>query len=411
MRRTVCIVSPGHLASNPRVVKEANALHEAGYGVTVVAGDLTGFVRPFDEEILRQARWKAVRVGAGSRLQRLASRAGRSAVRAVGLPAPRLPVPLAALAHSSQTPALARAASNVSAALYIAHYVSALPAAAAAARRHGAALGFDAEDFHAGEADNQLGLVRAIEGELVPRCSHLTAASPLISEAYERLYRRKPATVLNVFPLPARPEPVRPRHPGDVLRAYWFSQSVGLDRGLQSFIKAMALTRSRVTLHIRGSDEGGHGKALIDLARRLRVGDRVELLPMASPFEMVELAGKYDIGLSLETDVSESRRLCLTNKIFTYLVASRPVMMSDTPAQKALAADLGEAAAVVSLSDPASIAAKLDRWALSPQALQAACETACRLGRTRYNWEIEQGVFLASVERALRGHGGEGCRP
>ena len=39
MRRSVCIVSPGHLASNPRVVKEADALHGAGYRVTVIAGN------------------------------------------------------------------------------------------------------------------------------------------------------------------------------------------------------------------------------------------------------------------------------------------------------------------------------------------------------------------------------------
>lgn len=411
MCRKVCIVSPGHLASNPRVVKEADALHEAGYGVTVVAGDLTGFVRPFDEEIVRRAHWKAVRVGASSRPRRLVSRLARGLIRTTGLPAARLPVRLVITAHSAQTVELARAACDVAADLYIAHYVSALPAAAAAASRHGAALGYDAEDFHAGEPDNRLGLVQAVEGALLPRCSHLTASSPLIATAYEKIYGRRPATVLNVFPLARGPGRVcRPRSDG-TLTAYWFSQSIGPDRGLQSVIEAMALTRSRVSLHIRGSDEAGHGQSLLALARRLQVGDRVELLPMASPFEMVELAGRHDIGLSLETEVSESRRLCLTNKIFTYLLAGRPVMMSDTPAQNALAADLGEAAAVVSLRDPAAIAAQLDRWALSPQGLEAACEAACRLGHTRYNWQVEQGVFLESVERALHGHGAKACRP
>lgn len=411
MRRMVCIVSPGHLGSSPRVVKEADALHEAGYGVTVVTGDHTGFVRPFDEEILRRARWKAMRVGSSSWPWRLTSRLARSLVHLMGVPAARLPVPMAIAAHSSQTAELARTACGIAADLYIAHYVSALPAAAAAARRHGAALGYDAEDFHPGEPDNRFGLVRAVEGAFLPQCSHLTAASPLIAKAYEEVYGQKPATVLNVFPLPACPGPGRPLRLSGVLTAYWFSQSVGLDRGLQSFIEAMALTRSRVSLHIRGRDEAGRGKALLALARRLQVGDRVELLPMASPLEMVELAGGYDIGLSLETDVSESRRLCLTNKIFTYLIAGRPVMMSDTLAQKALAADLGEAAAVVSLSDPAAIAAQLDRWALSPEALQAASEKACRLARARYNWQVEQGVFLASVERALHGHEGKPCQP
>jgi hypothetical protein len=58
---------------------------------------------------------------------------------------------------------------------------------------------------------------------------------------------------------------------------------------------------------------------------------------MAPPEEMVRQAAPYDIGLSLETDISDNRSLCLTNKIFTYLLAGVPVLLSDTPAQRALA--------------------------------------------------------------------------
>ena len=36
--KRLCLVSPGHPASNPRLVKEAAALHGAGYDVTVVCG-------------------------------------------------------------------------------------------------------------------------------------------------------------------------------------------------------------------------------------------------------------------------------------------------------------------------------------------------------------------------------------
>src|SRR5699024_8713131 len=129
-------------------------------------------------------------------------------------------------------------------------------------------------------------------------------------------------------------------------------QTIGLDRGLQTFIHAMARTTARVTLDIRGSNRWGHGDRLMELARELGVADRVSLLPMAPPQEMVRLAVDYDIGLSLETDVSENRRVCLTNKIFTYLLAGVPVLLSDTPAQEALAPELDAAARVVSLADP-----------------------------------------------------------
>jgi glycosyltransferase involved in cell wall biosynthesis len=420
MRRSVCIVSPGRLASNPRVIKEADALHEAGYRVTVVAGDLSSSFRPFDEEVAARSSWTAVRIGPSPLSSRLVSRMALEIVRVCRLPPKRMPLWLAVAAHSPQASALARAACAVSADLYIAHYVAAFPAAAAAARRHGAALGYDAEDFHAGEKIDRAGescrtdLVRAIEAAFLPCCSHLTAAAPMIADAYAELYGKRPLSVLNVFPLAkavSRHVPLRGVHPGGELSAYWFSQTIGLDRGLQSFIQAMARTEARVTLHIRGNDMWGHGKALLSLAQGLQIGERVKLLPMASPFMMVELAGEYDIGLSLETDVSENRRCCLTNKIFTYLLAGRPVLMSDTPAQQALAGELGEAAALVSLADPATIAGQLDRWALTPERLQAAGRRACQLANSRYNWQIEQRVFLASVAQALNGHGHRSCIP
>jgi len=117
---------------------------------------------------------------------------------------------------------------------------------------------------------------------------------------------------------------------------------------------------------------------------------------------MALMASQYDIGLSLETDVTESRRLCLTNKIFTYLLAGVPVLMSDTPAQRALAPDLGAAAAVVSLLDPDGIAATLDRLAPSGT-LALAKEMAAQLGRERYNWDYEKRILLDVVARAFAG--------
>jgi glycosyltransferase involved in cell wall biosynthesis len=166
----------------------------------------------------------------------------------------------------------------------------------------------------------------------------------------------------------------------------------------------MALAKARVKLDIRGSNRWGHGDALMALARELSIADRVTLHPLGPPDEMVRLAAAYDIGLSLETEVSESRRLCLTNKIFTYLLAGVPTLLSDTPAQRALEVDLGPAAALVSLADPAGIAATLDRFALVEGALCSAMAAAWRLGHQRYNWEVEQQTLLRAVDAAFARH-------
>lgn len=93
--------------------------------------------------------------------------------------------------------------------------------------------------------------------------------------------------------------------------------------------------------------------------------------------------------------------LGLMNKIFIYLLAGIPVLLSNTPAQRELAAELGDAARVVDLTDPDATAAALDTWASDPDALARAKRKAWRLGQTRFNWGIEQQHFLRRVKETL----------
>ncbi len=405
MRGAICLVSPGNLASNPRLLKEADALHEAGHAVTAVVCRYTEELRSFDDAIAAEVPWQVVSVRRDAG-EGIAARAASAAVR--GLETVRLPVPaaLAATAYGGPWAPLRRAASRVAADLYIAHYVAGLAAAGAVAGERGALLGFDAEDYHGGEGTPlQRRMVRRIDRAYLPRCAHVTAAAPMIGEAYARDCAVRPVTVLNVFPLAMAPAAPRPAAAEGPLRAYWFSQTIGPDRGLQAFIDAMARARHPVTLDIRGSNRWGHGDTLLALARERGIADRVRLLATAPPEDMVRLAAEYDLGLSLETDVSENRRVCLTNKIFTYLLAGVPVLLSDTPAQRALAPLLGRAARLVSLADPAAMAAALDGLTGAPGAVAAARADAWRLGRERYNWEFEKKALLDSVERALAGRG------
>jgi glycosyltransferase involved in cell wall biosynthesis len=412
MPRKVCIVGSGNLSSNPRLLKEADALQAAGYDVTAVACDYTDALRSADDEIAANAPWRVRRVPPPA-FGRYTNRAARLFARFLGDSNSAFSVALATEAYGGPSRSLRRVLSTIVADLYIAHYVPSLPAAAVAARRHGGMLAFDAEDFHSGEGagapedDLRMAMVRRIEGAALPSCAYVTAASPMIGGAYaERYGISPPATILNVFPLSMAPTASpAPGVTGD-LRAYWFSQTIGLDRGLQSFIQAMAQAKTVVTLDIRGSNRWRHGDTLLALAGQLGIADRIRLLPLAPPQQMALLASDYDVGLSLETEVTESRRLCLTNKIFTYLLAGVPVLMSDTPAQRALAPDLGAAAAVVSLSDPRGIAAALDRLAL-PATLSSAKETAAKLGRERYNWDREKGILLEIVASAFARRDGE----
>lgn len=407
-QKRICLVSPGHFASNPRLVKEANALHAHGFQVRVVAGDYMTAIRPLDKTILSEAPWSWEQVGLGSRPSYVGRKLRQKLAQMVASTGWIPNLSLASWAHSTMSDRLAAAAASEPADLYIAHNLAALPAAAQAAQKHHAKLGFDAEDFHTGELEatpenkTEIAVRDRIERTLLPRCQHLTAASPGIAAAYAGRYGVSMESILNVFPLSEAPE-FPGRQEGERIGSepslYWFSQTIGFGRGIEPIISAMGQMQTPVHLHLRGIPLGNYAETLMQLAQEVGVSDRLHFLPPAPPSEMVRLAACHDLGLCLELTQPLNRAICLTNKIFTYLLAGLPVLMSKTPAQEEFYQQIPGAALLIDIHNPTAIAAALDGWFAHPVNLKNARATANKLGQEIYNWDVEQQKFLQVVER------------
>ena len=408
----ICLITPGHLTSNPRLVKEADALASEGYEVLVITGH--SFPAYADEARSFSGRpWQVVaRVPFGA----LASRWLRWKQRLrqqLALALCRVGMRQKWLVHRAWHPAcpeLIRAAAAVRADLYIAHYPAALPAAALAARRLGTAYAFDAEDFHLGDFpehrrfSQQRRLLRVLESRWLPGCAFLTAASPGIAEAYTSSYGLPaPEVVRNMFPLaqaPPGPAPCGTMRPGPTL--YWFSQTIGPGRGLECAVQALALARCRPHLHLRGFISPAYREQLFGLASELGVSQRLHVHPPAPPEQMERLAAAYDVGLVAETGGTPNRRIALTNKLFTYALAGIPMLLSDIPAHRCIQAEADEAVRLFRPEDPASLAEALDNWLDTlPAVLAQARGAAYRLGQERWNWDREQLSLLALVQVQL----------
>ena len=411
--RLICLITPGHIASTPRLTKEADALIDAGFRVHVVAGRHFAPVDPLDVELLAKARWQLTRVdyrgGAGVFARKALRRISRRLLRQAAL----LSETLVARAHHAETLRFAALAARIPADYYIGHCLAGLPAAAIAARSRGVRYGFDAEDFHDAETAEATddSVERVIRGTLhaqfLPGCAHMTAASPLIAKAYADAYGvATPRTVLNVFPLAHAPTtPVTGRNVCETqpARCYWFSQTVGPGRGLETMVRILGRLQTPVELHLRGHATVEYQARLQALARSAGLRRAIVFLPSAAPDEMVRLAAPFDLGLALEETQPLNRDLCLTNKIFTYLLAGIPQLLSPTRAQSALAPQLGHAALLASLERPDETARALDTFFADPARVSAARESAWRLARERYCWDLERAEFLRSVSGALEG--------
>jgi glycosyltransferase involved in cell wall biosynthesis len=404
--KRICIVTSGPVGSDPRAVKSATALNSAGYEVVVVAVDLLAELGDRNQSIVRNAQWKYLSARRGSafswKWRALIEHACRLLWRH-GWRSPRM----AEWAGGRMISALTRLAISTQADLFIGHNLAGLSAAGRAAKYCSALLAFDAEDDHPGEIEDIPGDTlevqrrSAILRRWMHRCVFRTAAAPMMARRLEERFNVPFVTVLNVFPR-ADAEGLALKTKSDAPAIYWFSQTIGPGRGLEALISILAKCQTPFRLDLRGSLARGFERALGNHAAAASFpSERLHVLAPANPDQMSQLSVGYTLGASIEVANSENKRSCLGNKIFQYLLAGVPVLLSDTPAQRMLAAELGEAALLIDLTDIAASAARLDAWHANKAMRERAAQRARSLADTRYNWDIEQRRLLELVSTAF----------
>ena len=395
-----CLVTTHHVCNNPRLVKEADALAEAGHDVRVVWLDARADFRARDRALTATRRWRAQPVaaareglrgsigwawdGARRKLARALSDARRGGLRSAEEALERWPR------------ALQRGVGTEQADVVVAHTLGALPPAMRAARALGARIVFDAEDLHAGElpdtaahADEHNRITR-VEREYLPRCDRLIASSDGIADALSEAYGvARPRVVLNAFPLPARTA-IDERAAGSPMRLYWFSQVIGTDRGIQSVLDAMSLLGDDTELYLRGEDRPGLTSRIREHAASVGVEARVRVLPLAHPDELPSLAAEYDVGLALEPGHSRNNALAVSNKLLTYLAAGLAIAASDTPGQRGVMRQVPDAGFLFPAGDAEALAAGLRELSADRGRLNAAKRASRRAAEEQFSWEHEK---------------------
>jgi len=411
-RRRVTVVTSGHLSTCPRMLKAADALAGAGYAVHVVATRHEPWATAADVDVRSRRDWPLTVVNycrgtRGSVYWRsgVEHRSARALTHAAGVA--RVPQAIASRAFARVHAALVRAILAAPADLIYGGTTGALAAIAEAGRRSGTPYAVDFEDFHSAETSGPDApfidaLAERIERAAIAGAVFLTTSSEKIADAYHAKYHVTPAVIHNTFPLPPR-EPDFSRAPGPPLRVYWFSQTIGPGRGLEPAIAALGRIGIAAELTLLGRPHGGFLDALRGAARAQAPRVAIVHRDPAPPDTMIDAARGQDVGLALDHGSPLNRDLCITNKALTYVLAGVPVLIADTPGQRALGIDLGRGARLVDPRDVGALADALAAWANDPASLECAKRTAWHAATRRWHWEHdeERGTLYRLVGEAL----------
>jgi hypothetical protein len=391
------------------MVKAADALTDAGYDVRVVSGAYIPWLIDSDRRLhaRRRWRWQPVPYARRSAPRRwfVSGLRQRVALRRAARPA-TASAAIAARAVGRIHPDLVRAIRREPADLVYAGTLGALAAAAEAAGSLGVPYGIDFEDFHAGEqeGDDTGALRNALAARVMKAAAtgaaFVTSGSAAIAAACEQDLGVVSTPIHNVFPLPSSPP--RDTRPDGTLRLYWFSQTIGPNRGLETVIAAAGLSGRRIELHLRGRLRADYLPSLRARTSAFR-GLQLHVHPLIDPDGLVESCQSYDVGVASEPGHPRNNDLALGNKACTYILAGLPVALTETTGQAPLIADLGAGALPFTPAQPERLAAALDALA-EPARLQAARDAAWTAAIRRWHWEHEdeRGRLLALASRALR---------
>ncbi len=397
----ILIITNGPLCRNPRVLKEATTLGEAGHRVTVLTVRNHAASEPQDIALLGQAPFSREVVemrpgaGAGAFRLRLQQRLARAAARRFGCQTPHALGPAGTLLRRAHR----HRADLTIVHNEVAHWVGTRLLSA------GRRVAADIEDWHsedllpADRSARPIPLLQQTERLLLHRAAYVSTTSEALASALHARYGgRRPDVITNSFPLPAVAAPSAP--PVSLPRFFWFSQTTGPGRGLEEFLAAWGQTSRPSQLVLLGEVRPAYAAHLLaSLPESLR--SRITFRPLVPPSDLPAVIAEHDIGLALEQSSIPNRHLTITNKILQYLGAGLAIVATPTAGQQEVLAPAPDAGLLLELDNPVRAAEALDAFLADPVALLTRRQAARHLAEQRYCWALEAPRLRALVERAL----------
>lgn len=206
-----------------------------------------------------------------------------------------------------------------------------------------------------------------IEGMIIPRLS----VAYTVCESIAAIYQKKYGTVFKVV----RNVPFRGTYSQDKRteintdqRIILYQGAVNIGRGLEQTVEAVKhINNARFVI----AGDGDIKNLLEEKVQEEQLLNKIQFMGMLPLEQLVEVTAQADLGISVEEDLGLNYRYALPNKLFDYIQAHVPVLVTNLP----------EMAAIVKKYNIGMVCNSVD-----PQELQASLQEALFNDELRKVW-------------------------
>ena len=357
-----------------RVMREATALVEAGFELTIV--DVVGDRNRQGEETIRGVRIKHMTMPDWFIPTRFKPwylvKAARMIVRGT----------LKLLTQPAD--------------MYHAHDANALPACYIAACLRRKPLIFDSHEIPLDSPSishwrRLSSLAKNTLIRMLPRCAGVITASPLYArEIRDQFHYPQVVSVLNVPVYQTVPKSDRIRQHLELdsdVRIALYQGNLQPNRALDRLVRAAPYLESNIVIVLMGKAVEATRIQLEQLIASEGVANRVKIIPPVPYEELLDWTASADIGLTIfSPDYTRSIQFCLPNKLFEYLMAGLPVLSSELDAivEVIKTYDVGEV--VLSLA-PEDVGTAINAMLADGDTLARMRSNALEAARQEFHWE------------------------
>lgn len=247
-----------------------------------------------------------------------------------------------------------------------------------------------------------------LENEFIRSADRVITVSPSLAEALERRYDldRTPDVVLNI---PAAGSAGANASAGDVRTAAGveaktpllvYSGGVTEARGVDTAVAALVeVPAAHLAVVAVPGPEAPAVRRLLAQAARLGVAERVHPLEPVAPDQVVPFLRSADVGL-IPLRHYGSHEFALANKLFEYLHARLPMVVSDCRAQADFVTTL-DVGLVHPADDPSALAARIREILAAPKTWERALDRAAT--RPEFTWAAQAAALQRVYEQLSDG--------